>query len=181
MLFVDTFINGYETVIMRADKNVEDRLRRTCFRGPRVKRAGNFSQWDSLEQLLRDPDVQKKFMFHIESLWKKRQFGRDSFEIQYHAVVGWSESASSTGYDPFNLEKFQWNRDGWGKRVKEVCKNLPAPQTDCFTIVFRLTSDHRRPVVYINSLHLGPNYWPPKGDVTERTQLVFFGPQHLGA
>lgn len=159
----------------------EQRLRKTCFRGVTVRKAGNFSCWNHSEQVLMSGVVLKEFLAEITELWKRQDFGTHSVEIECDYFVGWSSTAPLGGYILEVLEPFKLNRRSEGLRVKYSRRDLRAPQTKLLTIVFEFKSEDGRPVVVIHSMYLGKDVGELEGDVTAREDCVFFDWEHPGA
>lgn len=166
-------------IIVRAQ--TEERLRKTCFRGVMVRKAGNFCCWNRSEQLFfMGGTILKEFLAEMATLWKEQSFGTHSVEICCDHFVGWSSTAPLAGYVLEVLEPFKLNRRSHGLRVKASCTHLFAPQTKLLTIVFEFKSEDGRPVAVVHSIYPGSDVGELEGDVSAREDCVFFDWEHPG-
>lgn len=167
------------TIVVR--KMTKNRLRETCFRGTGMKKAGNFSRWNSAKELFRDKVVLEWFLGHIAELCYKVDVGTYSCCLRsYPGHVGWESTDWLRKYDSEDLEEFVLNRKSTGLRVKFDRVDLRAPKTCSLTIVFELKEEHRRPVAVIHSIYPGEDVGELVGNVTERESRVFFDWDHPG-
>ena len=172
--------NGiYAAIIVRM--NTEDRLATKCFRGTSLRRAGNFSRWESAESLFQDEIVLRHLLAEFDELWQKQDFGTHSVAIELSTPVGWESTGSLDNYKLDDLEQFDLNRRSWGLRVKTSCIDLLAPQATELTLVFEFKSEDGKPVIIVHSIYPGSDVGELDGDVTEREQRVFFDWNHPGA
>jgi hypothetical protein len=166
------------TIIVR--HTTEERLRTTCFRGTSLNRAGNFSRWDSAEDLFRDGVVLTQVLAELDGAWEDRDFGTHSLCVKHPLFVGWESTDVLTNYQLDDLERFDLNRKSWGLCVKACRTNLLTPRTTELTIVFQLKSEYRKPIVVVHSIYPGSDVGELNGDVTNREKRVFFSWNHPG-
>lgn len=165
-------------VVRRVTK---ERLRETCFRGPGVQKAGNFSRWHSAEALFSDAIVLELFLGYVAELCYKVDLpGTYSYSLSYPAPVGWESTDRLRKYDPGDLEEYALTRKSTCLRVKPDRVDLRAPKTCSITIVFELKLEHDRPVAVVHSLYPGADVGELEGNVTEREGRVFFDWNHPG-
>jgi hypothetical protein len=179
MLILKKLPDGtFAKIVVR--KSAEERLAKTCFRGTDVKKAGNFSLWNSCEELFSDRLVLGRFLFDIDELWKERDFSTHSTSILHDTYVGWESTDWFENYVPDDVEWFQPNRNSSAFRVKSDRLDLPAPKTCNLTIVFEFKEERDRPVAVVHSIYPGDDIGELKGNVTERESRFFFDWNHPG-
>ncbi len=165
-------------IVMR--QGTEDRLSQTCFRGFRVRCAGNFNLWGSVRELLEEPLVLKELLRHLRAAHLERAFDTTSIVVAYRTWVGWSSTAPRAEYQIDDLERFDLNRKGWALRVKRSRRDLLAPLTEMITFVFEFKDEERMPTAVIHSIYPGEDIGEITGNVTERENVVFFDWCHPG-
>jgi hypothetical protein len=166
------------------------RLGKTAFRGKGIAKAGNFSRWSSVSELLRDlrsefesyaEEVVGAVMEHERSKGLHKCSTSDSFDLPYDHIVGWSSTDNVEKYDRWELELFHPNSASKALRVRKG-SNRFAPRTRFITFKTEIRheiSDGRWRIV-IHSIYPGEDVGRLKGDVTQRLQEVFFDWEHPG-
>ncbi len=166
-----------------APRETLDRLNGTCFRGKTSRWAGNFSRWNSLGVMLRDPQILDGLLENIEDSLPDKK-GTFSFTITYPLPVGWESTAPRKDFPEEFLERF---RPGKGKvertalRVKPELKGIRAPKTHDITFIFNLMEEESRLLVFLRSVYPGHDIGELVGDITEREGRVFYDFKQPGA
>jgi hypothetical protein len=176
------------TKILRSDVRVdivtryhtENRLAKTCFRGMDIKKAGNFSQWDSVEKVLEDATVLDELLDDLNEVCRDRNIGTISLNIQHPRIVGWESTDVPEKYNLDDLEHFKLNRKARALRVKTNRTDLKAPQTNLLTLIYELKLEDGNFVVIIHSLYPGIDVGELVGNVTKRENRIFFDWNHPG-
>ena len=162
-------------------QDVIDRLSKTCFRGTHVQCAGNFFRWSGADTLLEDAFVQQLLDQKMEELWTKWRLGIGSLLVVYHSQVGWESTVPLKLHRRHLLERFKPNHKSRSLRVKLLLHGVTAPKTNLITIVYDFKLEEGEPTMIIRSIYPGLDIGPLAGDVTRRTQRVFFDWDHPGA
>lgn len=165
------------TVIMR--RNTIERLRDTCFRGPSIARAGNFSAWPDVHVFIHDNRILDKIISEMRELALEDLSETHSFEIEFETPVGWSSTGKMDDYPREDLEEFTPNRRSNALRVKRDIGHL-ARRTNLVTIIFELKDEGHSMTAVVHSLYPGRDIGELFGDVSSREQIVFFDWAHPG-
>ena len=158
-----------------------NRLSLTCFRGRKIRCAGNFSMWSGPEPMFRNNLVRAEFNRHLSEMFTKDEFGTHSVTIESFQVVGWESTAPLKDFDENQLEPFEPNRHSSALRVRRDLENILAPQTNKVTIVFEFKREGEAAAAIIHSIYPGNDVGELDGDLTDREQCVFFDFDHPGA
>jgi len=160
-------------------EDTEVRLRGTCFRGKRVAFAGNFFQWSSVEECLRD-GIFRSLLRECATESLQDFDGHtpivESATIEYPTLVGWEGTDDVHRYTRQDLEPYAPNRRSHALRVK-LDANLVAPLTSKITIVGEYRQDRRRSrdyVFFLRSMYPGEDIGELIRNVTKRMGRVFF-------
>ncbi|MDD5437554.1 MAG: hypothetical protein PHC70_00180 [Patescibacteria group bacterium] len=168
-----------ERVIFVMKTATGDRLRKTCFRGQDVAKAGNFTAWESFSDLANDvlPVLGDKIKERIEEAPSKRR-STARFELELGHRVGWSSTDARTEYGDHELEPFKPNQRTNAMRVRRD-SGLMAPATSFMTFVceIRHHEDTRDWMVFVHSVYPGQDVGSLQGNIRD---VVFFDWEHPG-
>ncbi len=165
-------------VIMR--DHTFDRLRNTCFRGPSIVRAGNFSAWGAAKEFLSDLRVQNAIISEMRELSKPGISEAHSVEIEFDQPIGWSSTDDLSKFPLEHLEAFSLNRRAGGLRVKLCHTEYLAPKTHVVTIIFELKDEGNSYTALVHSTYPGKDVGELNDNVSARENVAFFGWTHPG-
>lgn len=190
-------IGGNRFFILYEDK-VCIRLRTTCFRGTHNKLAGNFSRWNSFDDLIVS-DTDSCFIeafsksverTYNECLEKGVSISTDVVTLDFEQWVGWESTDDRGKYQDNVLEKFYPNKRSTALRIKPDFTFIEAPKTSLMTIVYSILIENRDIISSIQTIYPGEYVGPlrntEKGrekeiaNITERQGRVFFDFNHPG-
>jgi len=171
---------GFTTFQLMFTQETLDRLSTTCFRGPALNLAGNFSRWNSAAAMLDDNIVKIALLRGIDPLLQKKLAGTHRIRVDYPRVVGWTSTAQiAEQLDASKLEERPLNKKSSAKFV--ISTGIFAPVSSCLTFVveikFRGTA---KPLVLVWSVYPGEDVGPLLGDMTAETGRVWFDWDHPG-
>ncbi len=160
---------------------VRNRLSKTCFRPNSIHCAGNFSLWESSEDLLKEPSVKAFIIEEAEAILNEGKTG-GIYSVTYTHTenVGWSSTNDRMKYSHLDLEDFFPNRKSMAMRINTTRKDILAPLTNDITFVLELSSRNERPFVVIKSIYPGNDIGDLEGNITKREGVVFFDWNHPG-
>jgi hypothetical protein len=180
MMMLTDFDDTELKIIVRQGARL--RLAGTCFRGPESTTAGNFTRWNSIEEMFNDDLVFSQFVRRVEEIARRDEDdGTYSFTIEYDTVVGWASTADRRGYKDEDLVVFRPNRKSAALRVKPDRTELRAPKTRFITFVFEYKIERDGPAAVIHSVYPGEDIGELRGNISEREDIVFFSWEHPGA
>jgi hypothetical protein len=158
------------TIILR--EKSEQHVRSHNFRGYRVRCAGNFFRWDTLDAFLEDQEFLFALQEDVEEAVRENHSQR-TFEYDFDAHVGWSSTVHLSRVNEDYLEPFNLNRNAYGMRVKSVHQDIKAPLTRTITVTYELKPEIDRGTqreqlsVVIFSVHPGEDIGPLKGNMSK--------------
>lgn len=165
-------------VIMR--DHAFNRLRNTCFRGPSIVRAGNFSAWYGAKEFLRDERVQSAIISEMRELSKPGISETHSVEIEFDRPIGWSSTDDLSKFPLEHLEHITLNQRAWGLKVKHGGVEYFAPRTNIVTIIFELKDEGNSYTAIVHSTYPGKDVGELFGNVSARENVVYFEWTHPG-
>lgn len=175
------------TIIVR--EKSEQHVRSHNFRGYRVRCAGNFFRWDTLDAFLEDQEFLFALQEDVEEAVRENHSQR-TFEYDFDAYIGYSSTIPLGRVNEDYLEPFNLNRNAFGMRVKSVHQDIKAPLTRTITVTYELKgeTDHgskrEQLSVVIFSIHPGEDVGPLRGNMSkprkESGGWIFFGWDHPG-
>lgn len=157
-----------------------DRLRNTCFRGPAIVRAGNFSAWYGAKEFLRDERVQSAIISEMRELSKPGISETHSVEIEFDQSIGWSSTDDLSKFPMEHLLPFALNRKAYGLKVKPEHAQYLAPKTNVVTIIFELKDEGDSYTAVVHSTYPGKDVGELSDNVSARENVVFFDWSHPG-
>ncbi len=155
-------------------------LRNTCFRGPSIVRAGNFSAWYGAKEFLMDERVQSAIISEMRELSKPGITETHSVEIEFDQPIGWSSTDDLSKFPLEHLVPFALNRRGCGLKVKPVHTEYLAPRTNIVTIVLEIKDEGDSYTAVVHSTYPGKDVGELSDNVSARENVVFFDWSHPG-
>lgn len=174
-------------------------LRKTCFRGKGVTRAGNSSRWDGPEEMLRDTLFLERFREVVVQAIHENGPGvpqgfREIVSIQFDpdVAVGWLPAAPRDAINGASLHPAKIGDRAYGMMVSIKDAKHPAPLTNLFHLDLAYSVDFKRPgeiVIRILGMGIGQDLGSLEGDLIhpfhangeiEPRRVVFFHPNHVG-
>ncbi|MFH0951839.1 MAG: hypothetical protein V1838_01485 [Patescibacteria group bacterium] len=179
--------------------NQKARMKNTCFRGAGIAKSGNFLQWSSAKELMRD-----SFIWHVLATKINEFLECNNHELNHSSKtlscritfvhpwpIGWQSTVSTDQrglIDARNdLETFKPNNRTKAKRVKATAKDICAPITHEITFVIGIRNEFIdedvesfKGVIY--AIYPGPdigNIQPKTSDGWYRDE-TFFDFEHPG-
>jgi hypothetical protein len=179
-MFIERKTDGGLTAIIIVPWSTEKRLRSTCYRGPMIRRAGNFMRFNSSDDLLGDQIVINALLSDLDKLWRRKWRGHYRFSITCPDFVGWESTAPLKNFAPTDLEPFEPNKKSSALRVRLDRPDLVAPKTREIVIIAEVRQENGNPVIILHSAYPGKEIGQLEGNITEREGRVFFTWEHLG-
>jgi len=169
------------TLLMICPIQTKRRLAKTCFRGKYQPLAGNFRQWETVDQVLGDVWIKAELTKEVLDLIKQKAFGVHSVTISHGMDVGWESTDPLDQFSSDELEPFYPNGNSEALRVALPSKlNRKAPLTNEVTFVFALALMRGQSRFELKSLYPGTDIGELYGDISAREQRVFYGWEHPG-
>lgn len=162
-------------------KRVRERLKRTCFRPNHLARAGNFSLWESWEEIERDEIIGDALVGIVHDLLSGEYRAKETFSIRHpDRAVGWAPFAPmSYAYREGSLP-FPRQIDSRTRVVQARDRAIPAPMTHILSFALRIEYVPRGSVpVIVENVCPGSEIGLMTGDLTG-TGYVYFPPEHPG-
>lgn len=160
------------------------RMQDKCFRPNDQALAGNFSLWETPQEMLCDYTVIHSLIQHGLEIWKSGDIGSThSIQIEHEKLIGWSSTYPIGFYRDYMLEEFQVGKHATGLRVKAEYAGMSAPQSHIVTVVINVSETwgkNRQPKLTIHSCYPGKDVGELEGDVSKREGIVFFDWNHPG-
>jgi len=170
------------TLLMICPIQTKQRLTGTCFRGKHQALAGNFRQWQTVEQVFGDVWLKAELTKEVLDLIKQEDFGVHSLTISHGMNVGWESTDLIDQFSADELEPFYPNGNSEALRVTLPSRlDRKAPLTNEVTFVFALGTLRNQPRFELKSLYPGTDIGELYGNVTEREKRVFYSWEHPGA
>ena len=181
-------IGDYNFVVLYP-KKTKDRLSRSCFRGKLCRLAGNFFAWNSLDELIRDyeldfgSDIYDSFKnFDTSGMTKVL-----SATYDFEDMIGWESTDHVSKYGEDCLEEFNPNGRCSALRIKTTMTNIRAPKTSLMTIKYGILIEDGDFIASIQTIYPGVDIGPLNNeygnedvDITEREGRIFFDWNHPG-
>jgi len=175
-----TTAEGVPIVVLMRDPT-EFKLSTKCFRGRECHCAGNFSQWESAQEMFRDEGL-LELLIHdaLRSLTSSVSRRRVSLDLGRN--IGWSGTDAVSNYNSEDLEVYRPNWKCTALRVRFGAIHLKAPLTSLVTVIYQIKYEEDRGqfAVVIHSTYPGMDIGEMSGNVTEDRGIVFFGLKHPG-
>jgi hypothetical protein len=187
-------IGGKRLFILYSEK-VKNRLETTCFRGVRNKFAGNFSQWNTFEDLVSDKGFDFEDELHKSVMTTLQEYSPDNTKnprvgivtLDFEQEIGWESTDDRCKYLDSSLEEFCPNNRCTAFRVKTDLEYIQAPKTSLMTIVYGILIENKDIIVCIQTMYPGEYVGPLHNtegsenvNITERQGRVFFDWYHPG-
>lgn len=171
------------------DRDTQNRLRDTCFRGRHHELAGNFCRWENPSDLEHDLEFGKLMLNDVLELATRVEdkAGNNTSQrtcIAFHDFVGWESTDSLDHYKPDELEEVDLQPDGKAciaMRVKLDRGDILAPRTQMLTVAYNLVWERRGWRVMVRNMYPGLDVGPLRRSMSLRKNVVFFDFNHPGA
>ncbi|MCC7522273.1 hypothetical protein IT407_00505 [Candidatus Uhrbacteria bacterium] len=159
------------------------------FRGRGTRLAGNFSRWESPNQVLRDRSFSEIFhavcydiLTELERNPPRYSSDYDQrFNIPFPGIVGWSGTAPRGYVNGAELELFDLNKHARGFKVMDSEPLAPVTRLVSCSTRFRFhEADPHNRVLMLYNLAPGPSVGELHGNVSLREDIVFFDFLHRG-
>lgn len=159
------------------------------FRGRSSRRAGNFSRWESPNEVLRDRRFSEIFhavcfdiLTELERHPPKYSSDYDQrFSIPFPGIVGWSGTVPRSYVNGVELESFDINKNARGFKVMDSMPLAPVTRLVSCSTRFRFhEADPHNHVLMLYNLAPGPSVGELQGNVSLREDIVFFDFLHRG-
>jgi len=159
----------------------ERSLTGSCFREKGRSLAGNFCEWNTVDDVFNDDLFRAEFLEEIEMMVRNEAFNKHSVTISHDVKLGWESTDDITQFDPEELECYKPNDHSQSLRVINPNRmDRKAPLTNKVTIVYYLDLQGGKPRVTIESLYPGIDIGELEGDITGREGRVLYGWTHAG-
>jgi hypothetical protein len=182
-MFLNTrCIINHKPVVVIVRHDTESRLAKTCFRGPHLKVAGNFSSWANCGELFKNRFIVSELVNDAREALRVNE-RTNSVTIALENLCGWSGTDGLGKYNHRALERFEPNRRSFAWRVRTHRRDLLAPRTHILTVVYELKeeADKDQIAVIVHSIYPGSDIGELVGDITQREKRIFFDWNHPGA
>lgn len=182
-----TLPNGPPCAIVVRQHQI-DRMQDKCFRLNGEAAAGNFSQWQTPEQVFEHDGLKALFLEevaeHIREFGGRRHIEQTgSFTLSVPGeFIGWSSTAPRSDYAAADLKEGDLNRRATALFVREDRQDLKAPRTNAVTFVYELKYElvYGGWIIVVQSMYPGSDVGELKGNVSEREGIAFLGFSHPG-
>ncbi len=151
-----------------------ERLKTTCFRGKRCRKAGNFSAWNNFAEFLQDVEARELMQVEIKKLIDLGETNQHHrIELEFSHDVGWDSCIDKNDLTQEDLEACEerpLNKHSSALFVKEGV--VDSPRTEFVTMVAQLIFDGHWKLI-VRTLYPGADCGRLSGNLTETQNLVF--------
>lgn len=163
-------------------------LATTCFRGPSVRRAGNFMTWVNIQDMLKDPIVHLELVEEVLEVIqeliteRKTALHAHTFTVIHDRQIGWAWNVDSEDL-PQNtrLSRFRLSDELSAFQIMDA--RVPAPQTPYVTFSLNFAKNVNGWEVRIVTIYPGDmvECGSKRPMTISPAKIVFFPPNHIGA
>lgn len=181
---ISTLSDGQTIMRLTVRKDVENRLKTTCFRGKDQRLAGNFTLWTSFEEMLDDQAFRRCFLPELEMAIRRREKTgmperNERMCIRCEKIVGWTSTIDAKLVTDHETEEFRLNKHAQAKRLTNV--HVEAPQTRLVTLALGIKKELCGWDIIVHKIFPGRDVGAFNGDVSTRNGVVFYQRENPGS
>ena len=172
-----------ETVEVFIPKYQAGRLKNTCFRGERVKRAGNFFRWNTFLDFLMDAQARALLTLELETICSLPRERDYRLELGFDEVVGWDSVLDDKhdGLEPVDTANCEYRALGTRSRGMFFPHNqIKAPLTADVTMVLSETPNPSLRQFKVETMYPGADCGRLEGDMTHDHGFYFLDWENEG-
>lgn len=175
-------LNSGETVEVFIPRQQAVRLKGTCFRGDRVRRAGNLFRWNTFLDFLRDAEARTLLTLKLEVICSLPREPNYRLELSFDEAVGWdSVLDEQDGLERADTDMCEYRALGarsWGKFFPR--NQIKAPLTADVTMVISQTNNPSPRQFRVETMYPGADCGPLEGDMTQDHGFYFLDWENEG-